>query len=373
MTPTKSTYTACTRCILTKSDYPDMQFDQHGVCDVCRINDEWSKKYIIKGDAGKKKLNHLLLEIKSSGKNNEYDCLLGISGGIDSTYLAWLCKEWGLRPLVVHVDNGWNSVMASKNIDKTVRQLNYGLYTDVLNWEEMKDLQLAFFKSDVIDIDLPFDNAFMAVLNSTAKKFRIKHILSGHNVATEGYLPPNFTHYKLDKKNILDIHKKFGSIRIKSFPLMGFKKQWIYENIFGIRMYNPLDWTDYNKVEAKKLIEEELSWTDYGEKHYENIFTRFYQGYILPRKFGVEKRKAHLSVLICSGQITREEALDQIQQPAYEEKLLEQDRLFFIKKLGLTEAEFETIMKRKEVPHTHYKYELSFLEKLRPMGRLLRK
>lgn len=366
-------YTECTRCILTVKDYPKIVFNEIGVCDICHINDMWTKKFILSGDLGKTRIDRLLKMIRMNGKGKEYDCLIGVSGGVDSTYLAYLCKKWGLKPLVLHVDNGWNSELAVMNIEKIIQKLELDLYTVVLNWQEMKDLQLSFLKSNVIDIDLPFDNAFMAVLYQTAAKFKIKYILLGHNTVTEGYLPPNFSHFKLDRLNILDIHKKFGTIQLKTFPTMGYLQKWKFEKINKIRVHNPLDWIDFNKTDAMKTIKEKLEWREYGEKHFENIYTRFYQGYILPRKFNVEKRKAHLSVLICSGQITREQAIQVMEKSPYNEELLHQDKTFFIKKLGITEEEFERIMQQPEVPHTFYKSEINIIRKLQPFGKMLRK
>lgn len=370
---TQRTYQICTKCILDTNDYPDMHFDANGVCEICNIYDDLARRTIVKGDAGQQKLNQLIADIKAAGKGNEYDCIVGISGGVDSTYVAWLSKEWGLRPLVMHIDNGWNSELAVMNIENIVKKLGYDLYTYVINWNQMKDLQLAFMKASVVDIDLPFDNAFMAVLYQLADKHNIKYILSGHNTETEGYLPPNWVHNKLDTMNLRDIHKRFGTESIKGFPMIGMLRMWYYKKVKKVKMATPLDYIDYNKEKVKKFIIEELEWRDYGGKHYENIFTRFYQGYILPEKFHVNKRKSHLSTLICSGQITREEALEEDKKPIYDASLLKIDKEFFLKKFRLSEQEFERIMALPVKQHTDYKSYMNVYKKLRPYYRFLKR
>ena len=370
---TQRTYQICTKCILDTNDYPDMHFDASGVCEICNIYDDLARRTIVKGDAGQQKLNQLIADIKAAGKGNEYDCIVGISGGVDSTYVAWLSKEWGLRPLVMHIDNGWNSELAVMNIENIVKKLGYDLYTYVINWNQMKDLQLAFMKASVVDIDLPFDNTFMAVLYQLADRHNIKYILSGHNTETEGYLPPNWVHNKLDTMNLRDIHKRFGTESIKGFPMIGMLRMWYYKKVKKVKMATPLDYINYNKEKVKKFIIEELEWRDYGGKHYENIFTRFYQGYILPEKFKINKRKSHLSTLVCSGQITREEALEEDKKPIYDASLLKIDKEFFLKKFRLSEQEFERIMALPVKQHTDYKSYMNVYKKLRPYYRFLKR
>lgn len=370
---TQRPYQACTKCILDTNDYPDMHFDEKGVCEICAVYDDLARRTIAKGDAGKQRLEQMIADIKAAGQGNEYDCIVGISGGVDSTYVAWLSKQWGLRPLVMHIDNGWNSELAVKNIENIVKKLGYDLYTYVLNWNQMKDLQLSFMKASVIDIDLPFDNAFMAVLYQLATKHKIKYILSGHNTETEGYLPPNWVHNKLDTMNMRDIHKRFGTESIKGFPMIGHLRMWYYQKVKKIQMATPLNFITYNKDEVKKFIIDELEWRDYGGKHYENIFTRFYQGYILPEKFGVNKRKSHLSTLVCSGQITREQALAEDAKPIYDKDLMKIDKEFFLKKFRLSEQEFDAMMALPVKQHTDYKSYMNVYKKLRPIYRFLKK
>jgi hypothetical protein len=236
-------------------------------------------------------------------------------------------------------------------------------------------MQHAFIKANVIDIDLPFDNAFIAVLYRLASKHNIKYILAGHNTATEGYLPPNFTHYKLDDINLRDIHKKFGSSPIKNFPIIGPLEVWYYEKVKRVKFYSPLNWMDYNKSEVKKQLARDMEWRDYGGKHYENVFTRFYQGYILPEKFHVDKRKSHLSTLICSGQITKEYALTELtSHPPYPNpELLKVDKEFFVKKLRMSLAEFDSYIKAPAIAHTSYRSWVNIINGLRPYYRAVKK
>jgi N-acetyl sugar amidotransferase len=370
-------YQECSRCILDTADYPDISFDEWGVCSICHIYDELARRTLAHGEAGQHRLDGLLASIRAERQRGgrEYDCLLGVSGGVDSSYVAFLAKQWSLRPLVVHVDNGWNTDLAVSNIESLLTKLGFDLYTGVLDWEEMRDFQLAFIKAHVLDIDLPFDNAFMAVLYRLAAKHRIRFILSGHNTATEGYLPPTFTHYKLDSLNLRHIHRLFGTVRLRTFPIIGPVEQWVYETVRGIRFYTPLDWLDYNKAEARQLITAGFGWRDYGGKHYENIFTRFYQGYILPRKFGVDKRKSHFSTLVCSGQLTRAEAAAEFKatEPYPDSSLLQTDREFFIKKLGLTAEAFASYIAAPAIPHTRYRSWINVFNSMRPYYRIVRR
>lgn len=373
LTGVDNEYRACSKCILDSHDYPDIILDADGVCNICHTYDEQYVKSVFFGIEGERKLQDMLSEIKQHGKNAQYDCLIGVSGGVDSTYLAYLCKQWGLRPLVLHVDNGWDSEMAVKNIENIINKLGFDLYTEVVNWEEMKSLQLAFFKASVVDTDVPTDNTYIASMYKIARKFKLKYVLTGHNTVTEGWLPPNFNHFKYDLINTYDIHKRFGTVKLKSIPLIGVFGLWKQKNIHRIKTFTPLNYVRYNKADVKQIIKDELGWKDYGAKHYENIFTRFYQGYILPGKFKVNKRKAHLSTLICSGQITREQALIENSEPLYNSLQLKEDRNYFLKKLNLSESEFIEIMQKPPVPHIYYKSYINIINLLRPFGRFLRR
>jgi len=364
----------CSRCIMDTDDYPAITFDEKGVCSICHIYDDMAQKTVKRGHEAEIALNGMLNEIKKYGKNREYDCLIGVSGGVDSTYLSYKAKEWGLKPLILHVDNGWNTELSVMNIEQLVKKLGYDLFTYVIDWNEIKDLQLSYMKASVLDIDVPTDNAYAAAVFKIANEKNIKYILTGHNTVTEGWLPPTFTHFKYDIINMKAIHKKFGKVPLKTFPYLGITKGWYYMKIRGLKTYSPLNWIEYDKNQVKEFIQKELGWRDYGGKHYENIFTRFYQGYILFKKFGVDKRKSHLSTLICSGQITREKALQEIKSNPYpSEELLLEDREYLIKKLGISEAFFEEIMNTPVKQHTDYPSILHWYDRLRPYVRAAKK
>lgn len=348
-------YQQCTKCVLdTTAKF--IEFDEQGVCDSCRKYDSLASKYINIADSIKKnELNIIVGKIKRLGRKSKYDCILGLSGGVDSSYLAWLTKELGLRPLVVHFDNGWNSELAVKNIENIVGKLGYDLFTYVINWDEFKDLQIAYLKASVVDTEVPTDYLIFATLNKIAAKHDIKYILSGYNYVTEFGMPKGWNaSNKFDDVNLRNIHSKFGKIKLKNFPRFGLYQRFYYEEILGIETVALLNSVKYIKKDAKELLKKELDWKDYGGKHYESVFTRFYQGYILPRKFNIDKRKAHLSTLICSGQIAKPEAVEELKHVPYplEEQL--EDKDYVIKKFGFTEEEFEQIMSQNPVDHDFY-------------------
>ncbi len=273
--------------------------------------------------------------------------------GVDSTYLAYLAKQYGLRALLVHCDNGWNSELSVKNIENICEKTGFDLYTLVLDWEEIKDIQLSFFKAGVVDLELPYDYALILTAHKAALKFGINYVLTGHNVVTEGtYLPKSWRHDKMDIVNIKAIHKKFGKVPFKTFPYFSFIRQRLVDK--KLKYLYLLNYTDYDKKKIKELITEKLGWRDYGGKHYENIFTRFYQGYILKEKFGYDKRQFHLSVLVQAGQISREEALKEYALPAYDAKQLAEDKEYVIKKFGFTEKSFDDYMRAPIKKHSDY-------------------
>jgi len=353
-----SNYQICTRCVYD-SQIEDISFDSNGVCSYCRKYDRLAEKYInIPASQKQKQLDTLVGKIKRLGRNKKYDCILGLSGGVDSSYLAWLAKDLGLRPLVVHFDNGWNSELAVKNIENIVNKLNYDLETFVFNWEEFKDLQRAYFKAGVVDIEVPTDYLIFAVLNKLAAKKGIKYILSGYNYATEFGMPKGWNlSNKFDNKNMQDIHKKFGKLKLKDFPTFGRYQIFYYEKLLGIETAPLLNYIEYVKKDVKAFISKELDWKDYGGKHYESIFTRFYQGYVLPKKFNIDKRKAHWSALICSKQATREEALADLKHEPYPVDMQKQDLEYVAKKLDFSLEEFNKILNEKPLPHEHYAME----------------
>jgi len=348
----------CTHCILDTRDDPEMSFDETGVCSYCSSYQILESKYVKRGKEGEEELSKVIKEIKAAGAGERYDCIMGISGGLDSTYLALKAKEYGLRPLAVHFDNGWNSELAVNNIESIITKLDFHLHTFVVDWEEFRDLQLAFLKASVVDIEMITDHAILTKLCELAIKNNIKYILSGTNIVTESILPKPWIHDKRDHVHIRAISRQFGKIPLQTFPLFTSKLKWKVEwnRVKSVSLLNLLP---YNKEEVKTKVASELGWRDYGGKHYESIFTRFYQGYILPNKFKIDKRKAHFSNLICSKQITREEALEQLKKPGYDEQILNSDYEFVLKKLGLTSEEFDMIMRAPVKKHTDYPVERS--------------
>jgi N-acetyl sugar amidotransferase len=348
--------TQCKKCIMSIDNDPDLFLSEHGICNHCYNYS--AEAVLLPGNLtiAARQLSERLAEIKENGKGKKYDAILGVSGGVDSTYLAWMCKEWGLRVLLVHCDNGWNSELAVMNIQNVCNKTGFDLYTHVLDWESFKDLQLAFIKSSVVDIELPYDYALNILMYKVAKKFNVPSVLSGHNLVTEGtYMPKSWVHSKLDLTNVLDIHKKWGTKRLVNYPKMGILKYLYYQKTKTLVNYKLLNYVDYQKKEVKQFIIDKLEWRDYGYKHYESIFTRFYQGYILPRKFKIDKRQFHLSVLVQSGQMTREEALEEMELPIYPKEQFERDYDYVLKKFNLSPEAFESLMDAPIRQHTDYK------------------
>ncbi len=342
----------CCRCIMDNINDPDLYFNSNGVCNHCQKFESELEKIERIGDK-KIYLDKLFEEIRNSAGNKQYDCIIGISGGVDSSYLCYVAKQNNLRPLLVHFDNGWNTEIAVNNITKIVKSTGFDLYTWVIDWEEMRDLQLAFFKAHVVDLELPYDYALITASYKVAEKHNIKYVLTGHNLVTEGtYLPKSWRHDKTDIVNIRSIHKLFGQVRWKTYPWYGFIKQRLVFN--RLKVIYPLDFMDYSAKQARETIIKELGWVSYGGKHGENIFTRFYQGYILKEKFGIDKTQFHLSVQVQSGRITREEALKLYESSSYAPELLNNDREFVLKKLGLTEQEFTTYLNTPRKEHSDY-------------------
>lgn len=374
-------YKQCVHCVLDTNDDQSISFDSAGVCNYCR---DYKKRYV--DDAPSRAqldqgLKEILDKLKQEKVGKKYDSIIGLSGGVDSSYLAYKAKHLGLNPLLVHFDNGWNSELAVQNIERIINYTGFDLYTYVVDWEEFRELQLAYIRSGVLDWEIPTDHGFFATLYNQAYKNKIKYLLTGHNHQTEAILPKSMRWSKMDVANIKDINKKFGTGRIKTFPLLGFFKYIYYQKICKIERINILEYIDYNKTEAKEIIIRELGWRDYGGKHYESIFTRFYQGYVLLKKFGFDKRKAHLSNLICSNQITRDEALEELKKDPYDPVQLEEDKEYVIKKLRISPQEFDSIMSSAPVSHLEFdSYEKGlyinhrrFMEFISPLTRTIKK
>ncbi len=347
----EANYRICTRCVMDTTD-PDIVFDDDGICNHCHEYEHAVSRYVISGEAGLDHLQKISAEILHARKGNGYDCIIGVSGGVDSTFVAYKVKELGLHPLAVHLDNGWDSELAVKNIEQALKLLDIDLYTYVLDWEEFKDLQVAFLKASTPDSEIPTDHAIWALLSNMAEKLRVKYIISGVNVKTESHLPSAWSQGHNDWRYIRSVYREFGKLPLKDFP---------HQSLFAInkrrltlRRVDILNFLDYKKEDAMQFLQEKLGWKYYGGKHYESIYTRFYQGYILPMKFGYDKRRTHLSSLVCSGQITRIEALKELEKPTYSPAMQEEDREYVIKKLGLTETEFDVIMNAKKKSYWDY-------------------
>lgn len=352
----KKDYQICTNCIMDTTD-PEIYFDENGVCNHCLKFENQLKKNWFPNEEGKKKLDAIINQIKIDGKNKKYDCVIGLSGGVDSSYLAYILRKLypELRILAVHIDGGWNSELAVHNIENIVKILGIDLYTGVVPWDEMQDLQLAFFKSQLANQDVPQDHAFFATLYHVANKNDIKYFLSGGNLATESILPSSWGYNAMDATQLKAVHKKFGKKKLKKYEIVSFFKRKIYYPYFKkFRIIRPLDFLSYIKDEAKETIKKELNWRDYGGKHHESKFTKFFQAHWLPTKFGFDKRKAHLSSLIVSGQMTRDEALKELEKPLYDETELKEDKEFISKKLGISLEEFETIMQQSNKTFLDY-------------------
>jgi N-acetyl sugar amidotransferase len=354
----KQSFEICTTCIMDKSD-PHIQFDVNGECDYCGnfkrvINPSWNT-----GEEGRLALDRMAKSIRTSGKDSEFDCLIGISGGLDSSYAAYIAKEvMGLRPLLFHVDAGWNTDQAVGNIERIVDGLGLELYTEVVNWEEMKDLQTAFLRSGIPDQDLPQDAAFFSGLYKFARAHNIKHVITGSNYSTECCREPEEWGGYLGIDTLLfnDIHKKFGKRSLRSFPLTDIlvHKVW-YQRVLGMQMHHPLNLIPFIKKDAEAELNRLFGWKSFQHKHHESRFTRFYEDYWLPRRFGFEKRRAHFSSLIMTGQMTRQAALERIAQPEMDEHFLEQEFEYVAHKLDLSVAELRQIFNAPKRTYRDYR------------------
>lgn len=335
---------------------PEIVFDEKGQCNHCKGYEQWYQSQI-NADVSFKDQERLMVEkIKADGKGKDYDCIMGISGGVDSSYLAYHATQvLGLRVMAVHVDAGWNSELAVNNIENLVTKLGIDLHTIVIDWEEIRDLQRSFFFASVPNVDTPQDHAFFAAMYKEAVKLNLKHVLNGGNMSSESILPTYWGYDAMDKIHLKDIHDKFGQVRLRKYPTFGAIQRFlIFPYIHGFNVHRPLELINYNKEDAKKFLMREYGWRDYGGKHYESKFTQFFQAYYLPEKFGFDKRRAHLASLIASGQLTREEALTEMEKPLYDPVKLEQDLEYVIKKLNLSPKEWGEIMNKK--PKTEYDY-----------------
>ncbi|MFM9889413.1 MAG: N-acetyl sugar amidotransferase [Rickettsiales bacterium] len=337
-------YRQCTRCVMDTSD-PAITFDAGGVCNHCHQFDTfWQPRWHPDAE-GARRLEAMLAGVRRAGQGRDYDCVIGLSGGIDSAYLAVKAREWNLRPLVVHVDCGWNSELAVHNIEAVVKHCGYDLHTAVVDWEEVKDLQLAYLRSGVANQDVPQDHAFFAGLYGEAVKHNIQYVLSGGNIATEATFPKAWHGDAMDVRNLRAIHKRFGHGKLRSYPTVSFFDYYIgYPFLHRMKVLRPLNFMEYDKRAAMRELVEQVGYKEYGRKHGESIFTRFFQNHYLPARFGMDKRLAHYSSMIHSGQISRAQAVQALAEPLYDARELESDIAYFCKKLSLTRAEFDALM-----------------------------
>jgi N-acetyl sugar amidotransferase len=351
---------------------PDITFYGNGCCNHCLSFPLRVGSRTFKGEEAKQKLENLISSIKKTGKSKEYDCIIGVSGGVDSTYVAYLVKTLGLKPLAIHFDNGWNSELAVSNIEKVLKKLNIDLYTYVIDWPEFRDLQMSFLKASTPDGEIPTDHAINALLFHEANKRNIKYIINGMNFATESLSVPGWAYGHSDWKYIRDVHSRFGKVKLRNYPHYNFLYLFYLTFIRGIKTASILNYIDYNKDQAMELLQKELGWVYYGGKHYESVYTRFFQSYILPQKFNIDKRRGHLSDLIHSGQMTRMTALDEIKKEICPAQMLDNDKEFVIKKFGLTLTEFDDIMKSPIHSFKDYKNNFELVKKIKRFVNLLR-
>jgi N-acetyl sugar amidotransferase len=340
---TPQPYRMCVRCIMDTSD-PEIAFDADGVCFHCRAFEDAVRDpaYLRRRQPGA--FERLVSDLKRAGRGKPYDCLLGVSGGVDSTYAALVAHRAGLRVLAVHLDNGWNSSLAVGNIEKALNKLNIDLFTWVLDWEEFRDLQIAFLKAGTPDGEIPTDHAIQGAMYAVAARRGIPNMLTGTNTATEALGVPAWSQGHGDWRYIRAVHRRFGRRPLRTYPNYAAHRFFYYALVRGIRRIPILDYVDYNKQQAIEVLRHELNWVPYGEKHGESTYTKFYQGYVLPTKFGFDFRRLHLSSLVWSGQMSRDEAVGEWEQRDYTEAQQLDDKEYVVKKLGLSMAEFEQMM-----------------------------
>ena len=350
---TKRVYQICKRCVMDTSD-PGIFFDEKGNCNHCVDFLSKYKEGVYQGEESDKKLEIIVNKIKKTKGKKKYDCLVGLSGGIDSSYVAYKVVQLGLTPLAVHMDNGWNSEESVNNIKNVCNKLNIDYQSYVLNWEEFKDIQLSILKSSIVEVEIPTDVAIAGVLHKVASENNIKFIIGGGNLATEGILPELWFYDPKDLKLLKTIQKRFGNKSLKSFPTFDYKREIFYKFIRKIRIIYLLNYLPYSKKDAIKTLEDEVAWKNYGGKHHESVYTRFVQSYIQPVKFNVDYRRATFSTQICTGEITREYAIEELAKRPYDLEKIEAEKEYVSKKLGITLKEFEEIMLKEPKSYKDY-------------------
>ncbi|RAP27563.1 N-acetyl sugar amidotransferase [Candidatus Marinamargulisbacteria bacterium SCGC AG-333-B06] len=365
------TFKQCSVCVMDTTD-PDINFDDKGICNhYYRYKEQLASRIHLNNT--QKKLQTIIEKIKSSNKHGDYDCVIGISGGVDSTYIAYLVKQYSLNPLAVHFDNGWNSELAVQNIEHTLKILDIDLYTYVMDWETFKEIQKAFLCASTPDGEIPTDHAINSVLYQVAVKFGIKYIINGMNFKTESIAVSRWAYGHSDWRYIKGICKHFNVKSLKGYPHFSLFNLMYYLIFKKIKVISILNYIDYNKNEAMHILKSKLNWQYYGGKHYESIYTRFYQSYILPKKFNIDKRKIHYSDLIFSKQMTKDEALKLLKKPTCDPDLQEEDKEFVLKKLSLTQKQFDDIMNLQIKSYSDYQNNASFVFALKKIYNRLRK
>tara|TARA_X000001036_G_scaffold332883_1_gene311690 strand:+ start:183 stop:1307 length:1125 start_codon:yes stop_codon:yes gene_type:complete len=359
----KIEYQTCSRCVMDTSDM-DIRFNSKGVCNHCLEAEKELSKYKFTKEEEEINLKNIRSRLIEN-KKGEYDSILGLSGGVDSSYVAYLAMKMNLHPLCVHFDNGWNSDISVSNIHKIIEKTGFDLETYVIDWPEFKDLQRSYFKAGVVDIEMLTDQAIFASLFKIRKKHSISSVLSGTNYSTEHGMPSKWLWMKMDTRNIKGIQKKFGTLKIKSFPTMN-TLSWVLMKKFNLGgiFEEPLNEITYCKNDAMQKLKDIFEWEYYGGKHYESVFTKFYQAYVLPIKFGIDKRKVHYSALIRNDEITRDEAISKLSQPLYDSQELEHEKSYVLKKLGFSQSEFEEIMECEPIPHDFYPTDQIYIQPL---------
>ena len=346
-------YRQCSLSVMDNIADPDITFDEKGICNYYYEYKKEENETVFFGDVGVRKLEEIVTRIKEWGKGKKYDCVIGVSGGVDSTYVALLAKKYGLRGLLVHFDNGWNSELAVKNIQSIIDFTGFDLFTYVVDWELFRDVQRSLLKASVVDVELCTDMFIGDAILKQMRKFNIKYSLSGNNTVTEAILPKFWYHSKGDFLNLQSIHQQFGALTNLKLPINEVRRSyWGFNKKY--KTIKILNYINYDKESVKEEIIEKIGWRDYGGKHWESVFTKFFQAYILPKKFNIDKRKAHLSTLIFSGQISKNQALEELSKPIYSKSDLASDRDFVIKKLGFSLDEFNLLMSNNRVEHIIY-------------------
>lgn len=363
------TYQLCSRCIMDTSD-PEIEFDVSGTCNHCRRADELLATRMPAYKTGVYRVDRVAEEMKARGRGAPYDCIVGVSGGVDSTFAAYTVRKLGLRALAVHFDNGWDSELAVQNIEQVLRKLDVELYTHVVDWEEFRDLQLSFLRASVPDAEIPTDHGIWALLYGTAAHFGVRYVVSGTNLNTESILPRSWTYYVTDWRYIQDLHRRYGTLPLRTFPHASLSRflYWVLGR--RIRTVSLLNSIDYHKQSALATLERELGYRRYGDKHHESIYTRFFQSYILPTKFGIDKRRAHYSSLVVSGQLSRADALRCIEEPIANPQFIQEDLQYVVKKLGLTLEEFDAIMAQPVRSYREFRNDARRYQQLKALMRL---